>query len=74
MKARGKLIFKDPGVDIIALSLEPDNLPESKTERGENMISVTFTSDKIGTILSSVDDYLMNAAIAEKVAKSLKER
>ncbi|MCE8423776.1 MAG: hypothetical protein J5U17_07695 [Candidatus Methanoperedens sp.] len=77
MKVTGKLIFKSEDaselIDIIARSLAPDNLSNNITVIGENTTSITFTSDKIGTILSSVDDYLMNAVIVEKLSYTLKD-
>ncbi len=76
MKIRGRLVFKgeEAGdmVNIIARSLAPDNLSDIKTTCGENSAEVTFSSDKIGTMLSSVDDYLMNATIVQKLSYSLK--
>jgi hypothetical protein len=68
MKIRGKLTFKgeEAGelVNIIAQSLAPDNVPEIETIIEENSATVIFKGDKVGTVLSSVDDYLMNAKIA----------
>ncbi|MCZ7356884.1 MAG: KEOPS complex subunit Pcc1 [Candidatus Methanoperedens sp.] len=78
MKIMGKLVFKgeraDEMVDTIAKSLAPDNLSEIRTEIGENTVTVTFASGKIGTVLSSVDDYLMNAKIAcDMIEKTQRE-
>ncbi|HEY9246255.1 MAG TPA: KEOPS complex subunit Pcc1 [Candidatus Methanoperedens sp.] len=77
MKIRGRLIFRsdDAGepVNVIARSLEPDNLPETITSRDKASAEVIFSADKIGTMLSSIDDYLMNAIIAEKLFYLLKE-
>ncbi len=76
MKIRGRLIFRGEKagemVDIIAMSLAPDNLSEIKTVIEDNSVEVTFTSDKIGTILSSVDDYLMNAKIASDMIEKVR--
>ncbi len=78
MKIRGRLVFKgeDAGevVNIIARSLAPDNLSEIKTTCEENSATVTFSSEKIGTILSSVDDYLMNAKIASDMIERTKDK
>ncbi len=72
MKIKGRLVFKGENAGelagIIARSLAPDNPPEIKTVSEENSVTVTFTADKIGTLLSSVDDYLMNAIIVQKVS------
>ena len=78
MKIEGRLSFKlaedreDDDARIIAQSLEPDNLPDIVTDMNENSITVTFTANSAGTILSSVDDYLMNAIIAEKLSYILR--
>ena len=69
MKVRGKLTIKCENagemVSVIARSLSPDNVSGIRTEVDKDSVTVTFSSDKIGTMLSSVDDYLMNAKIAE---------
>ncbi len=76
MRTKAKLIFKSENVkefvDIIAKSLEPDNIPEIRTKIEENEATVIFEGDKIGTILSSMDDYLMNAKIAYDLLNSNK--
>jgi len=77
MKIKGKLTFKCENsgelVNILARSLSPDNVSGMRTEVDKDSATVTFSADKIGTMLSSVDDYLMNAKIAwdiiEKVNK-----
>ncbi len=77
MKITGRLIFKgenaDELVSVIAKSLAPDNLPDIKTTSDKDFAMVTFTADKIGTILSSVDDYLMNASIVQKLSYLITE-
>jgi hypothetical protein len=73
MKVTGKLTFicEEAGemAGRIEKSLSPDNLPGMETTTDENYFSVVFKADKIGTMLSTVDDYLMNAKIAEDMAK-----
>ena len=68
MKIEGKLTFKsekaDELVSVIARSLAPDNVSEMETVADDNKATVTFKGNKVGTVLSSVDDYLMNAKIA----------
>ena len=69
MKVRGKLTIKCENagemISVIARSLSPDNVSGIRTEVDKDSVTVTFSADKIGTMLSSVDDYLMNAKIAE---------
>ena len=68
MKIEGKLTFKSERaeelVSVIARSLAPDNVPEMETVIYDNKATVKFKGNKVGTVLSSVDDYLMNAKIA----------
>ncbi|MCZ7372871.1 MAG: KEOPS complex subunit Pcc1 [Candidatus Methanoperedens sp.] len=76
MKIKGRLIFKSEEagelVNNIARSLAPDNVSEIQTFVDGDSATVTFSADKVGTMLSSVDDYLMNAKIAEDMLKKVK--
>lgn len=71
MKIKGKLTFKSEKaedlVNIIAQSLAPDNVFGIKTIIKDDSATVIFEGEKVGTILSSVDDYLMNAKIAYEI-------
>jgi hypothetical protein len=68
MKIKGTLTFKtdraDEQANKIAKTLAPDNVPDMETRITGDGTTVGFEGDKVGTILSSVDDYLMNAKIA----------
>lgn len=71
MKIKGKLTFKSERaedlVNIIVQSLAPDNVSGIKTILKDDSATVIFEGEKVGTILSSVDDYLMNAKIAYEI-------
>ncbi|MDP2766052.1 MAG: KEOPS complex subunit Pcc1 [Candidatus Methanoperedens sp.] len=71
MKIKGKLTFKGENagelVKIIAQSLAPDNVSGMETVIEGNSVMVIFKADKVGTMLASVDDYLMNAKIASEL-------
>lgn len=75
MMIKGKLTFKSERaedlVNIIAQSLAPDNVSGIRTILKDNSATVLFEGEKVGTILSSVDDYLMNAIIVEKLSYTL---
>jgi hypothetical protein len=77
MKIKGTLTFKsdraDELVNIIANSLAPDNVPDMETRITGDCAAAGFKGDKVGTVLSSVDDYLMNATIVEKLSYALIE-
>jgi len=72
MKVKGKLNIKCENAremaSVIAQSLSPDNVSGIRTDVDKYSATVTFSADKIGTMLSSVDDYLMNANIVVKLS------
>jgi hypothetical protein len=57
--------FGPPAVEV-ARSLEPDNLPNMKLLAEEGHICLEFSTEKIGTMLSTADDILMNIKVAEE--------
>ncbi len=71
MKIKGRLTFKgeDAGelAGIIARSLAPDNVSGMETVVEDDSVTVIFKGDKVGTILASVDDYLLNATLTESI-------
>jgi hypothetical protein len=73
MRIKGKLFLKSEKagelVSVIAQSLAPDNVSGMKTFVDGDSVTVMFEGDKVGTILASVDDYLMNAKIASDMLK-----
>ncbi len=77
MKIKGKITFKSEKakdlVNIIAQSLAPDNVSGIRTILKDDSATVLFEGEKVGTILSSVDDYLMNAKISESVLMIVKK-
>ncbi len=73
MRIKGKLTLKSEKagelVSVIAQSLAPDNVSGMKTIVDGDSVTIVFEGDKVGTILASVDDYLMNAKIATDMLK-----
>jgi len=65
-----KLIFRGKGAENAARSLEPDNLPNMQMQADDDLLCLQFSTEKIGTLLSTVDDILMNLKIAEETAAS----
>ena len=55
-------------------ALAPDNLRSMKSEISDSKISVYFQSEKIGSLIATVDDFLMNLKIAEGVEEALKKK
>lgn len=70
---RARLVFFGPYAEKIAQALEPDNLGGmSMTARGSRL-DLEFSSEKIGTLLATVDDLLMNIKIAEETLASAED-
>lgn len=71
---RAKLAFEGHDAGVIAKSLEPDNLPEMRLGVEGDLMCLEFSVEKVGTLLSTVDDLLMNIKIAEETLVSSEER
>jgi hypothetical protein len=63
---RARLVFKGETAKV-ARSLQPDNLPEMHLQMSEGCLSIEFCVEKMGTLLSTADDLLMNMKIAEEI-------
>ncbi|MBN1133589.1 MAG: hypothetical protein JXA38_01415 [Methanosarcinaceae archaeon] len=76
MKICGIIEFRSTEAPEIAkkvtLALSPDNLSNMKTEVREDSTVTHFTTEKITSLIATVDDYLMNAKIAEEIVSSVK--
>ena len=71
---RARLVFRGREAGAVAKAVEPDNLPNMILESGGEKLSLQFSTEKIGTLLSTVDDLLMNIKIAEETVKITEER
>lgn len=75
MKITGIIEFPDPKLRKSAVrilkALSPDNLRSMESEIGDERVAVRFTSEKIGSLLVTVDDFLMNVKIGEGVEQTL---
>ncbi len=67
---RAKLAFQGEDAGIVARSLEPDNLPEMLLQVEGQCMSLEFRVEKVGTLLSTADDLLMNIKVAEETLVS----
>ena len=75
MKIKGNISIKSEKAQDMAVmitrSLEPDNLKSITTEYGDGSVTTFFESGKIGSLIATVDDYLMNARIAADMLKTV---
>lgn len=56
--------------DCVAAALEPDNLTLIRTHPVKGGVQAEIDGTKLRSITASVDDYLMNLAIAEDICTS----
>ncbi|MGB3460263.1 MAG: KEOPS complex subunit Pcc1, partial [Halobacteriota archaeon] len=49
---------------LMAIALIPDNIKNMETVIAEKSVETHFEASKIGSLIASVDDYLMNANVA----------
>ncbi|MGB9930033.1 MAG: KEOPS complex subunit Pcc1 [Methanosarcina sp.] len=77
MKITGKIEFPDPdsreSAAKILQALSPDNLRSMESEINDEKVCVRFHSDKIGSLLATIDDFLMNVKIGEGVEQALEK-
>ena len=65
MQIEGTITTRHERAGCIALSLKPDNLRSMTTIAKNDMVVTTITGTQARSVIASVDDYLMNLAIAE---------
>ncbi len=70
---KARLSFRGHNADQVAKSLEPDNLPNMQLLMEEDGFYLDFSAEKIGTMLSTADDLLMNIKVAEETLISAEE-
>ena len=63
----GTITTRHHDPERVARSLSPDNLASMRTEAKEGMVVTVISGGNLRSIIASVDDYLMNLAIAEDV-------
>jgi len=68
------LTFCGKQAETVARAVQPDNLPNMGLVIDAGQFSLQFSTEKIGTLLSTVDDLLMNIKIAEETLSCAEER
>ena len=57
--------------ESIAKSLAPDNLSSMETEISDSSAKIHIRTEKITSLIATMDDLLMNAKVAEEVLDDL---
>ena len=65
IQVTGRIMTRHRNAACVAAALRPDNLNSLTTVAENDHVTTTITGTQIRTIIASVDDYLMNLAIAE---------
>jgi nitrogenase molybdenum-iron protein alpha/beta subunit len=69
MKIKARIEIRGENVDLAAIPLMQDNTDTMRTVVSDKRAVIYFEADKIGSLIASVDDYLMNAKIALDIVK-----
>ncbi len=69
MKIKAKIKISGENTDLTAIPLMRDNIDTMKTVVKAKSAVTYFEADKIGSLIASVDDYLMNAKIARDIVE-----
>lgn len=69
-----RLTFTGKDANALARAIEPDNLPEMAMKADGEGLSFELSVQKIGTLLATLDDLLMNLKIAEEIWVYAEER
>lgn len=77
MKITGTIEFPDPesrksAVKILQ-ALSPDNLRSMESEISDDRVAVRFQAEKIGSLLATIDDFLMNVKIGEGIEQVMEK-
>ena len=70
---RARMIFGGREAEPVARAIEPDNLPNMNLQIDADRFCLQFSTEKIGTMLSTVDDLLMNIKITEETLSCTEE-
>ena len=61
-------------MEMVGRSIEPDNLPNMNLLIDKRSLSLQFSIEKPGTLLTTMDDLLMNIKIAKETLSVTEDR
>jgi len=65
MQIAGTITTVHKNAGCVAAALAPDNLRSMDTKADGDRVVTTITGTQLRSVIASVDDYLMNLAVAE---------
>ena len=73
MQIKGRITTVHGNAGCVALALAPDNLTSMTTTAEGDHVATVLTGTQLRSVIASVDDYLMNLAIAEDTCSSFSQ-
>jgi hypothetical protein len=70
MQINGRITTVHGNAGCVAPALAPDNLTSMTTTAEGDYVTTVLTGTQLRSVIASVDDYLMNLAIAEDACSS----
>ncbi|MCK8519880.1 KEOPS complex subunit Pcc1 [Methanoculleus sp. 7T] len=74
IRIEGTITTESVRASCVAGALAPDNLSGMETAAAGNEVVTAIRGEHLRSVTASVDDYLMNLAIAEEVCSYLLEK
>jgi hypothetical protein len=74
MQIKGGITTVHRNARCVASSLAPDNLTSMTTTAEGDKVTTVITGTQLRSVIASVDDYLMNLAIAEETCSSFSQQ
>jgi hypothetical protein len=74
MQIKGGITTVHRNAQCVASSLAPDNLTSMTTTAEGDKVTTVITGTQLRSVIASVDDYLMNLAIAEETCSSFSQQ
>jgi hypothetical protein len=73
MQIKGRITTVHGNAGCVAQALAPDNLTSMTTTAEGDHVATVLTGTQLRSVIASVDDYLMNLAIAEDTCSSFSQ-
>ena len=74
MQIKGRITTVHRNAQCVASALAPDNLTSMTTTAEGDHVTTVLTGTQLRSVIASMDDYLMNLAIAEDACSSFSPR
>ena len=74
MQIEGTITTVHKNAGCVAAALAPDNLRSMDTKADGDRVVTTITGTQLRSVIASMDDYLMNLAIAEDACSAAKKQ